>query len=78
MLIFVGIEKKLVSPPKSSLPRIFKWRKTGAREAITAISLACMPKIFEPMLKDDSVQKWMSKLKEKAGLKKKKLSGLVV
>ncbi len=25
------------------------------------------PKIFEPMLKDDSVQKWMSKLKEKAG-----------
>ncbi|MDH5460023.1 MAG: tyrosine-type recombinase/integrase [Candidatus Bathyarchaeota archaeon] len=25
------------------------------------------PKVFEPMLKDDSVQKWISKLKEKAG-----------
>jgi integrase len=25
------------------------------------------PKVFEPLLKDDSVQKWISKLKEKAG-----------
>jgi len=38
------------------------WRKRSDRGYFVSA-----PKIFEPMLKDDSVQKWISKLKEKAG-----------
>jgi site-specific recombinase XerD len=38
------------------------WRKRSDRGYFVSA-----PKVFEPMLKDDSVQKWVSKLKEKAG-----------
>ncbi|MFQ5836453.1 MAG: tyrosine-type recombinase/integrase [Candidatus Bathyarchaeia archaeon] len=38
------------------------WRKRSDQGYFVSA-----PKIFEPMLKDDSVQKWISKLKEKAG-----------
>ncbi len=38
------------------------WRKRSNRGYFVSA-----PKVFEPMLKDDSVQKWISKLKEKAG-----------
>jgi len=36
------------------------WRKRSDRGYFVSA-----PKVFEPMLKDDSVQKWISKLKEK-------------
>ena len=38
------------------------WRKRSDRGYFVSA-----PKVFEPMLKDDSVQKWLSKLKGKAG-----------
>jgi site-specific recombinase XerD len=38
------------------------WRKRSDRGYFVSA-----PKVFEPMLKDDSVQKWVSKLKEKTG-----------
>jgi len=38
------------------------WRKRSNRGYFVSA-----PKVFEPILKDASVQKWMSKLKEKAG-----------
>ncbi len=38
------------------------WRKRSNRGYFVSA-----PKVFEPILKDVSVQKWMSKLKEKAG-----------
>ena len=38
------------------------WRKRSDQGYFVSA-----PKIFEPMLKDGSVQKWMSKLREKAG-----------
>jgi len=38
------------------------WRKRSNRGYFVSA-----PKVFEPILKDDSVQKWISKLKEKAG-----------
>ena len=40
------------------------WRKRSDQGYFVSA-----PKVFEPMLKDDSVQKWISKLKEKAGWK---------
>jgi len=38
------------------------WRKRSDRGYFVSA-----PKVFEPMLKDDSVQKWILKLKDKAG-----------
>jgi integrase len=38
------------------------WRKRSSHGYFVSA-----PSVFEPMLKDDSVQKWISKLKEKAG-----------
>ena len=38
------------------------WRKRSDRGYFVSA-----PKVFEPMLKDDNVQEWISKLKEKAG-----------
>jgi len=40
------------------------WRKRSDQGYFVSA-----PKVFEPMLKDDSVQKWISRLKEKAGWK---------
>jgi len=66
ILISICIEKILIFSSRAVCLMYIKMTKDWRKRSDSGYFLSA-PKVFEPILKDTSVQKWLSKLKEKPG-----------